>query len=125
MPKQEKIETIEINGEKFIRQSDVRNDAPDLDGMEYKLIRGDRSGVFAGFVESRNGKEVILRQARRLWYWSGAASLSQLAEEGVKNPDACKFPKEMKRVRITDVIEEIDVSDLAYESIKGVDVWQE
>ena len=124
MAKQDKIKTIEINGEKFVSLSEVRTPAPDLDGMPYKLIRGDRSGVFCGFVEKSDGKEVVLRQARRLWYWSGAASLSQLAEDGVSNPSQCKFPKEMSRVRITDVIEEIDMTDKAYKSVKGVEEWK-
>ena len=43
----------------------------------YKIVRTYSAGVFAGTLVSRNGKEVVLENARRLWYWAGAASLSQ------------------------------------------------
>ncbi len=55
--------------------------------MKYVICRTNSAGVFAGFFESRNGKEVVLRDARRIWRWSGAASLSQLAMEGTKDLD--------------------------------------
>ena len=45
------------------------------------IIRGDRSGVEFGTLIAQNGQEVILHNARRLWYWDGAASLSQLAKD--------------------------------------------
>ena len=53
----------------------------------YFIVRTYSAGVFAGEIESRNGKEVVMRNARRLWYWDGAASLSQLAMEGVSEPE--------------------------------------
>jgi len=59
---------------------------------EYKIVRTYSSGVFAGYIESRNGQEVVMRNARRLWYWIGAASLSQLAQSGTTDPKNCKFP---------------------------------
>ena len=40
------------------------------------IIRGDRSGVEFGTLVAQNGREVTLKNARRIWYWSGAASLS-------------------------------------------------
>jgi hypothetical protein len=39
--------------------------------MKYVIVRTYSAGVFAGQLESRNGREVILRNARRIWYWSG------------------------------------------------------
>ena len=63
--------------------------------MKYVIVRTHSAGVFAGLLESRKGQEVVMRQARRLWYWQGAASLSQLAMEGVTAPDECKFPVAM------------------------------
>jgi hypothetical protein len=80
--------------------------------------------VFAGFLESRNGKEVVLTQARRLWYWDGAASLSQLAMEGTKRPENCKFPIAVDRVELTEAIEILDVRPDAQKSINEVPVWQ-
>jgi hypothetical protein len=92
---------------------------------KYMIVRTYSAGVFAGEVESRTGQEVVLRNARRLWYWAGAASLSQLAMEGTKKPKECKFPCPMDRVELLQAIELIDVTDLARKSIEAVPVWEQ
>ena len=114
---------LEVNGVIYVPKSESQP-AQKLDGLEYKLVRGDRSGVFAGYVESENGQTVVLRQARRLWYWDGAASLSQLAEEGVKKPENCKFPKEVTKLKLLDAIEILDVTEMAKTSIAQVKIWE-
>jgi hypothetical protein len=91
----------------------------------YVIVRTYSAGVFAGELVSRNGKEVVMKNARRLWYWSGAASLSQLAVEGSCKPLECKFPCEVSRIELTEAIEILDVSPKAKESIKGVPVWKQ
>ena len=48
------------------------------------VVRGDRSGVFFGTITAKEGKEVKLEDCRRLWFWDGASSISQIAVEGVK-----------------------------------------
>lgn len=50
------------------------------------IVRTYSAGVFAGELETKDGREVTLMNARRLWYWTGAASLSQLAQEGTSKP---------------------------------------
>lgn len=92
--------------------------------MKYVIVRTFSAGVFAGNLESRFGQEVVLRNARRLWCWSGAASLSQLAMEGTSDPDNCKFPCEVDRVELLQTIEILDVTKKAEQSIKGVDIWR-
>lgn len=89
----------------------------------YMIVRDDRAGVFAGYLESRKGREVTLSQARRLWYWDGAASLSQLAMEGVRKPGNCKFPCEVNEVTLFQVIELLPATDAAQRSIAEVPVW--
>lgn len=89
----------------------------------YKIIRTVNAGVFAGYVESSKGEEVTLTDARRLWYWKGAASLSQLAVDGVSCPGECKFPVEVPRVELTQVIEKLDVTEKAKASIASVKPW--
>lgn len=65
-----------------------------------------------------------MTNARRLWYWSGAASLSQLAMEGTKNPGECKFPCAVDRVLLTEAIEILDATPTARKSIEEVPVWK-
>jgi len=91
--------------------------------MKYVIVRTYSAGVFAGYLESRNGQEVVMRNARRIWYWAGAASLSQLAMEGTKQPEECKFPCEVDRVELLQAVEILDVTSQARESIRGVAVW--
>lgn len=69
------------------------------------IVRGDRSGVFFGELVERNGREVKLENCRRLWYWDGAASISQLAINGTTNPGECKFTVTVPEIEILDAIE--------------------
>ena len=115
--------TIKVDGVEYAPVSAKK--AKEKNGLEYKIVRTYSAGVFAGYLESQKGKEVILRDARRLWYWSGASSLSQLAMEGVKNPDDCKFPCEVDKVQLTEVIEILDCTKEAQDNIAGVFIWKE
>ena len=97
--------------------------APKTKG-KYVIVRTYSAGVFAGTLVSRDGKEVQLADARRLWYWAGAASLSQLAVSGTSKPKECKFPVAVPSVTLTESIEILDVTPVAETSIKAVPVWQ-
>jgi len=118
-------ETLELNGVKYVREDSVNNNAPakDLDGMKYVVIRSRDSGCHAGYLKSEDGTTITLVDSRRLWYWSGAASLSQLAMEGVSNPDDCKFPCTVDEITVYSVCEKIAVTSKAQKSIEGVKVW--
>jgi len=91
-------------------------------GNDFKIIRTYSAGVFFGEVTRRDGKEVELKNARRLWYWDGAASLSQMAIDGVSKPENCKFAKAIS-VILTEAIEIISTTEKAQKSINGVAEW--
>ena len=91
--------------------------------LDYVLVRTYSAGVFCGYLESREGKEVVLKQARRIWYWNGAASLSQLAMEGTSKPEHCKFPCEVDSIILTEAIEIILMTEKAKQSIEKVKIW--
>ena len=92
--------------------------------QRYVIVRTYSAGVFAGTLIEKSGKEVTLLNARRLWHWKGAASLSQLAVEGTSSPAECRFPCEVARVQLTEAIEILEVSDKARASIKEVPIWK-
>lgn len=71
------------------------------------------------------GKEAKLKNSRRLWYWSGAASLSQLAVEGTKKPKECKFPVVMPEQEVSEVLEIIPMTPAAAKSLSEVPVWEQ
>jgi hypothetical protein len=88
------------------------------------IVRADRAGVFFGEIKERNGSEVTMTNVRRLWYWDGACSLSQLAVDGTSSLDDCKFTVTVPEMTILGVIEIIPCSDVAVTSINSVKTWK-
>ena len=88
------------------------------------IVRGESSGVFFGTLVEKNDREVVLENCRRIWFWSGAASISQLAVDGTKKPENCKFTVSVNSIMILDVIEIIPCSETAIYSIEGVEEWK-
>ena len=94
-------------------------------GLTYCIIRTYSAGVFAGLIDRKvKGKENTIYNSRRIWYWSGANSLSQLANDGTKSPDTCKFAQEVKESDLKEIIEIIPCSLKSKKSIKEVKIWQ-
>lgn len=91
---------------------------------ERVIIRGDRSGVFYGTLVEKKGNEVELSDCRRIWYWDGAASLSQLAKDGTEKTENCKFTVSVEQIIILDVIEIIKCTEKSTKSIEGVKIWK-
>ena len=90
---------------------------------KYCIVRTYSAGVHAGTLTARNGREVVLNLARRIYRWEGAATLSQLARDGTSAPNKCKFPAPVNEILLTEAIEVIPCTDQARVSIEGVDVW--
>ncbi len=90
----------------------------------FVLVRTQTAGVFAGEFVSREGREVVLRNARRIWYWDGAASLSQLAVEGTSKPLDCKFAVPVPQVELFEVIEILVITEAGWKSISEVQPWR-
>ena len=89
----------------------------------YVIVRTQSAGVFAGRLLARQGGEVLLEDARRVWYWAGAASLSELAVRGPSRPDQCKFPIAVDRIVLTGVIEIIATTQEAQDKIAATPEW--
>jgi len=119
-----KTKEIVVDGVKYIPADSIKNTIATRDGLTYVIVRTYSAGVFAGYLKSRDGKEVYLNDARRLWYWDGACSLSQLAVDGVANVSNCKFPTEVEEIILTEAIEIIPATEKSQESIKSVPVWK-
>ena len=114
------IKTITINGVEYVEKSQSANSVV-VDN--YSIVRTYSAGAHAGEVIKKEGDEITLKNARRLWRWAGAASLSQLAMEGVSKPKQCKFPREVTQITLKQWIEIIPCTKKAMESIKGVSIW--
>ena len=113
---------IIIDNVEYVRKDSVIPLAK-VDNLDYVIIRTQNAGVHAGVLKAKKGDEVELVNARRIWYWDGAASLSQLAMEGTNKPENCKFPTEVTGIVLQGVIETIQCTEKAMVSIKGVPTW--
>lgn len=119
-----------IDDVKYIREDSIKPQQTfDSDGKECVIVRSYDAGVFCGYLPtnaeySDKTGTVKLYNARRLWRWSGAASLSQLSVDGVSNKNDCKFPCEVPWVVINRVCEILPCSEIAKKSIDGVDIWE-
>jgi len=116
------MKEIIVDGKEFVLKSENQ---VSVEGFKFCIVRTYSAGVFAGYLKRRDGKEAEILNSRRIWYWEGAASLSQLAVEGTKKPDKCKFPCIVPETLLTEVIEIIPCSEKAYQSIMAVPVWEE
>jgi hypothetical protein len=93
--------------------------------MQYVIVRAHLSGVWAGYMHKREGKDVTLRNARRLYYWAGAKECVDLAMTGVSKPKECKFTAPATEVLVFEAIEIVKGTEKARESIESVAVWEE
>jgi len=121
-----KPETMMIDDVKYVREDSVNKNqlAEDLDGMKYCVIRTYSAGVHIGYVKEFGEKQpqhALLLKSRRLHYWDGAASLSQVAMEGVNS--SSRIAMELPEIELTDVIEVIPCSEKAAEFFKVVKAW--
>lgn len=118
---------IEINGLTYVPKGSERSvKAASRKGFDYCIVRTYSAGVFAAYYDRKiKGKEATILDARRLWYWSGANSLSQLANDGVAKPNECKFAQIVPEIDLKEIIEVIPCTEKAKKSIESVKTWQQ
>lgn len=110
------MKTIIVDGETYTKTTTT---------TEYCIIRTYSAGVHFGVIAKRDGKEVELINARRVWYWDGAASLSQMAVDGVSKPQNCKFSVTVPRIILTEAIEIIPCTEKAKKCLLAVPEWKQ
>ena len=116
------VKTIKIDDVEYVRKCDVK-EVPKMSG-KVVIIRAVAAGVFCGEIKDRDGKDVVMKSCRRLWYWKGAASLSQMAIDGVSCPNECQFSVVTYNHEILDVCEIIPCTEKAVTSIMGAPEWK-
>lgn len=124
------MKKIIVDGVTFVPEEELKNamdckKAENFDGMKYCIVRTYSAGVFAGYIESRKGQEIVIRKVRRIWYWDGANSLSQLAKDGTAKPKSCKFAVEVDKIEVLQAIEIIECTEKAQKSITEVAEWKQ
>lgn len=90
------------------------------------IIRTNRAGAFYGTLAEYDDvtRTAEIHNCRRLWYWDGACSLSQLSVDGTKKPSACQFTLYVPSMLVMEVLEILPCSETAIKSIEGVKIWK-
>ncbi len=84
---------------------------------EYVVVRTYSAGVHVGELASRNGREVVLRNARRIWKWEGANTLNEIANKGVGT--GSKVSEPVSEITLTEAIEIIPATDAAAANLRA------
>ncbi len=113
---------IRLNGVEYVRKDSIKEGIT-LNTENIVLIRTYSAGVHFGTLESRDGKEVVLSNARRLYQWSGACSLSQVAVDGVDLLNS-KISVIVPEITLTEAIEIIPMSETAAKTMMGAESWK-
>jgi hypothetical protein len=118
-------EEITVNGVTYVPKGQEQNSFKvSTEGRKCVVVRTYSAGVFYGFLDKREGQEVVLINAKRIWAWYGAASLSQLAVDGVSRPQECKVPVAVPLIILTQAIEIIPISEKAFISLESIPLWK-
>jgi hypothetical protein len=121
------INEVEINGIVYVPKGSEKQSEVIVDGLKLVMVRTYSAGVFFGYLARREstlaGIEVTLLNARRVYYWAGAATLSQLAMEGTSKPEDCKFPIPVNSIELI-AIEIIPITEIAEKSLNKVKIWK-
>lgn len=82
----------------------------------FVLVRTTYAGVHTGHLVSQDGQTVVLSQARRIWRWSGANTLNEIALRGCSE-DYSRISEPVPEITLTDAIEIIPTSAEAEASL--------
>jgi len=124
--------TIKIDEIEYVRKDSINNYQPaeTFDSMPFVLIRTYSAGVHFGYLAKREstlaGIEVTLKNAKRIWSWEGACSLSQIATDGLKNPkaDGNKISVPVLEISLI-AIEIIAMTEKAKNNLMQVKEWKQ
>ena len=82
------------------------------------IVRTYSAGVHFGYLVLRDGKEVVLERARRIWSWKGANSLNEIATTGL-DKDGSRVSAPVPTITLTEAIEIIDMVPTAVECLES------
>jgi len=110
---------VMIDGVAYVPKT-ASQPAQNTEGLPFVIVRSSQSGCHAGYLKSEDGNTVNLTNSIRLWYWDGAFTLSQLAEQGVSSPENCKFAMPVQDHTVYGCCEKLQATKASRISIEGV-----
>ena len=94
-----------------------------IDLKTWVIVRTYSAGVHFGRLKNLKGKKCVLTDSRRIWYWSGAASISEIAVSGIKNLDESKIAVPLKEIYLSEAIEVIPCSPESEKCLREAPAW--
>jgi hypothetical protein len=95
--------TIGINGEECIK----RGSMPEFKPRPLVIIRTYSAGVHIGEYDQaewkKEGQVITLKNARRLWRWRGANTLSEVAIHGVNREEFTRISESVEEISLVPI----------------------
>ena len=90
------------------------------------ILRCNNAGVFFGIVKEiskdANGINVLMANARKIWYWDGACGVEQLAVSGCN--DNSKLTIAVDEMEVMSAEQIIPCTDGAIKNLEGHKEWK-
>jgi len=91
---------------------------------KHVIVRSANAGVFFGVLTQKDGDEVILSNARKIWAWNGANSVEDIAVQGF-NSKNCKITTTVNEINILGVNQIIPCTEVAIDNINSFPSWKQ
>ena len=90
------------------------------------IVRANGAGVLYGEITKFDNDHAVveMKDARKIWYWSGAAAVEQLAVTGPQNPERCKITLPVPKMTVCNVLQVLECTDEAVETIDAIKAWR-
>ena len=90
---------------------------------KHVIVRSNLAGVFFGILTAKDGDEVTLSNARKFYYFSGANTVEDLANQGALNVSNCKLTTEINIIIISKFEQILPCTKKAISQIKTIPIW--
>lgn len=99
-------------------QKIAKKAAPKKAPAPYVVVRTCSAGVHVGLLVKREGAEVTLTDARRVWRWYGANTLHEVSLRGV-DVSRSRLSDPVPSILVLGAIEVLPCSTVAESSLRG------
>lgn len=91
---------------------------------KHVIVRSNLAGVFFGILIDKQGDELTLTNARKFFYFSGANTVEDLANEGALNKDNCKLTVAVNEMVISKYEQLLLCTPSAIKQNNSIPIWK-
>ena len=89
---------------------------------KYVVVRSNMAGVFCGTLKNKNGTEVVLANARKIYRWQGAYTVEDIAVKGL-NADTSQITVSVEEIVVDDVCQVLPTTNAAQKILTEAPIW--